>query len=59
MAFAAANNEAVDTFHGAAIEAGYTDNGTPGERADYHRGYSAAYVLDPHRQNIVFVNHTR
>ena len=59
MAFAAANNEAVDTFHGAAIEAGYTDNGTPGERAEYHRGYYAAYVLDPDRHNIEVVNHNR
>ena len=59
MAFPAANNEAVDGFHAAAVEAGYTDNGTPGERAEYHRGYYAAYVLDPDRNNIELVNHNR
>jgi catechol 2,3-dioxygenase-like lactoylglutathione lyase family enzyme len=59
MAFPATTNEAVNAFHDAAIEAGYTDNGTPGERAEYHRGYYAAYVLDPDRNNIEVVNHNR
>ena len=58
MAFPASTNEAVDAFHSAAIEAGYTDNGTPGER-QYHRGYYGAYVLDPDRNNIEVVNHNR
>jgi catechol 2,3-dioxygenase-like lactoylglutathione lyase family enzyme len=56
MAFPADSNQAVDDFHSAAIEAGYTDNGTPGERS-YHRGYYSAYVLDPDRHNIELVNH--
>jgi catechol 2,3-dioxygenase-like lactoylglutathione lyase family enzyme len=59
MAFPATTNEAVNAFHDAAIEAGYTDNGTPGERAEYHRGYYAAYVLDPDRNNIEVVSHNR
>jgi catechol 2,3-dioxygenase-like lactoylglutathione lyase family enzyme len=59
MAFPASTNEAVNAFHEAATEAGYTDNGTPGERAEYHRGYYAAYVLDPDRNNIEVVNHNR
>ena len=59
MAFPATTNEAVNAFHDAAIERGYTDNGTPGERAEYHRGYYAAYVLDPDRNNIEVVNHNR
>jgi catechol 2,3-dioxygenase-like lactoylglutathione lyase family enzyme len=58
MAFPA-TSEAVDAFHTAAVEAGYTDNGTPGERAEYHRGYYAAYVLDPDRNNIEVVSHNR
>ena len=58
MAFPASTNEAVDAFHSAAIEAGHTDNGTPGER-QYHRGYYSAYVLDPDRNNIEVVNHNR
>jgi catechol 2,3-dioxygenase-like lactoylglutathione lyase family enzyme len=58
MAFSASTNEQVDAFHKAATEAGYTDNGTPGER-HYHRGYYSAYVLDPDRNNIEVVNHNR
>jgi catechol 2,3-dioxygenase-like lactoylglutathione lyase family enzyme len=58
MAFPATSDEAVDAFHEAAVEAGYTDNGTPGVR-DYHRGYYSAYVLDPDRNNIEVVNHNR
>jgi len=59
MAFPASSNEAVDAFHTAASEAGYTDNGSPGERPQYHRGYYSAYVLDPDRNNIELVNHNR
>ena len=51
-------NQAVDDFHEAALAAGYTDNGTPGER-QYHHGYYSAYVLDPDRNNIEVVNHNR
>jgi catechol 2,3-dioxygenase-like lactoylglutathione lyase family enzyme len=59
MAFPAPDNRAVDDFHRAAIEAGYRDNGTPGERAIYHPGYYSAYVLDPDGNNIELVNHNR
>jgi catechol 2,3-dioxygenase-like lactoylglutathione lyase family enzyme len=59
MAFPATTNESVNAFHEAATQAGYTDNGTPGERAEYHRNYYAAYVLDPDRNNIEVVNHNR
>jgi hypothetical protein len=38
---------------------GYRDHGPPGERARYHRGYYAAYVLDPDGNNIEVVNHHR
>ena len=58
MAFPATSDDAVDAFHQAAIDAGYSDNGTPGER-QYHRGYYSAYVLDPDRNNIEVVNHNR
>jgi catechol 2,3-dioxygenase-like lactoylglutathione lyase family enzyme len=57
MAFPAPDNQTVDAFHEAAIEAGYRDNGTPGERPVYHRGYYSAYVLDPDGHNIELVNH--
>jgi catechol 2,3-dioxygenase-like lactoylglutathione lyase family enzyme len=58
MAFPASTTQAINAFHEAAREAGYTDNGTPGER-QYHRGYYSAYVLDPDRNNIELVNHNR
>jgi catechol 2,3-dioxygenase-like lactoylglutathione lyase family enzyme len=59
MAFPANADEAVDGFHQAAIEAGYRDNGQPGERLAYHAGYYSAYVLDPDGHNIEVVNHNR
>ena len=52
-------NAAVDAFHRAAMEAGYRDNGAPGERPRYHPGYYGAYVLDPDANNIEVVNHNR
>jgi predicted lactoylglutathione lyase len=59
MAFPARENSAVDDFHQAAIEAGYRDNGKPGERTIYHRGYYSAYVLDPDGHNVELVSHNR
>jgi catechol 2,3-dioxygenase-like lactoylglutathione lyase family enzyme len=59
MAFPASDNDIVDAFHRAATEAGYRDNGPPGERAIYHQGYYGAYVLDPDGNNIEVVNHNR
>ena len=48
LAFQARDEGAVQSFHEAALAAGGTDNGPPGERK-YHPGYYAAYVLDPDR----------
>jgi catechol 2,3-dioxygenase-like lactoylglutathione lyase family enzyme len=59
IAFPAADDAAVDAFHRAAIEAGYRDNGAPGERGEYHPGYYGAFVLDPDGHNIEAVNHNR
>ena len=59
LAFPATDNATVDAFHAAALAAGYHDNGAPGERAHYHPGYYAAYVLDPDANNIEVVNHNR
>jgi catechol 2,3-dioxygenase-like lactoylglutathione lyase family enzyme len=59
LAFGVTTNAAVDAFHRAAIEAGYRDNGAPGERAAYHPGYYGAFVLDPDGHNIEAVNHNR
>jgi catechol 2,3-dioxygenase-like lactoylglutathione lyase family enzyme len=59
MAFPARENKTVDAFHRAATEAGYRDNGVPGERPRYHSGYYGAYVLDPDGHNIEVVSHNR
>jgi catechol 2,3-dioxygenase-like lactoylglutathione lyase family enzyme len=59
MAFGVTRNESVDAFHRAAMEAGYADNGAPGERPEYHPGYYSAYVLDPDGNNVEVVNHNR
>ena len=59
VAFAAKSRDEVDAFHRAAIEAGYPDNGPPGERPVYHAGYYGAYVLDPDGNNVEAVFHDR
>jgi len=59
VAFPATDNATVDAFHRAATDAGYRDNGAPGERPRYHPGYYGAYVLDPDANNIEVVNHNR
>jgi catechol 2,3-dioxygenase-like lactoylglutathione lyase family enzyme len=57
VAFAVESRELVDAFHEAAIEAGATDNGGPGERTIYHPNYYGAYVLDPDGNNVEAVCH--
>ena len=59
LAFPADDDEAVRAFHRAATEAGYRDNGAPGERAVYHPGYYGAFVFDPDGNNVEVVNHNR
>ena len=59
MAFPAAEDATVDAFHRTGTEAGYRDNGAPGERAIYHPGYYGAFLLDPDGNNIEVVNHNR
>jgi catechol 2,3-dioxygenase-like lactoylglutathione lyase family enzyme len=56
LAFQAADESAVRRFHEAALAAGGTDNGGPGERS-YHPGYFAAYALDPDGNNVEAVYH--
>ena len=56
LAFQAADHEAVDRFHEAALAAGGRDNGGPGER-HYHPGYYSAYALDPDGNNVEAVFH--
>lgn len=57
LAFQAESRAMVDAFHKAALASGGKDNGPPGERANYHPGYYAAFVLDPDGNNIEAVYH--
>jgi catechol 2,3-dioxygenase-like lactoylglutathione lyase family enzyme len=59
IAFPAKSRDEVDAFHRAAIDAGYRDNGPPGERPIYHDGYYGAFVLDPDGNNVEAVFHDR
>lgn len=56
LAFQAADRAMVDAFYEAALKAGGTDNGAPGER-NYHPGYYGAFVIDPDGNNIEAVYH--
>jgi catechol 2,3-dioxygenase-like lactoylglutathione lyase family enzyme len=57
LAFPAADDDTVTEFHRVATSAGHRDNGGPGERPEYHRGYVGAFVLDPGGNNVEAVNH--
>jgi predicted lactoylglutathione lyase len=59
LAFGVQDEATVDAFYKAAIAAGYADNGAPGERAQYHPGYYAAFVIDPNGLNVEAVYHGR
>ena len=56
FAFQTPDRKTVDRFHEAALAAGGTDNGGPGERP-YHPGYYSAYALDPDGNNVEAVFH--
>jgi catechol 2,3-dioxygenase-like lactoylglutathione lyase family enzyme len=51
VCFHARSRKAVDGFHRAGVEAGFSSNGEPGYR-DYAPGYYAAYLLDPDGNNV-------
>ena len=57
MAFPTDDDAAIQAFHRELVAAGYRDNGGPGERAVYHAGYYAAFVLDPDGTNVEAVHH--
>jgi catechol 2,3-dioxygenase-like lactoylglutathione lyase family enzyme len=59
LAFPVRRDQDVQAFHEAALATGASDNGAPGERARYHPGYYAAFVLDPDGNNVEAVNHNR
>ena len=57
LAFQAKDRATVDVWYKAGLAAGGRDNGVPGERANYHPGYYAAFLLDPDGNNIEAVCH--
>ena len=59
VGFRARDRAQVDAFWHAGIDAGYRDDGAPGERTVYHPGYYGAFVLDPDGHNVEVVNHNR
>lgn len=52
IGFRANGRATVRAFYEAALAAGGTDNGPPGERAHYHADYYGAFVRDPDGHNI-------
>ena len=57
LAFAAADQAAVNDFHVFGMSAGGRDNGPPGLRPQYHESYYAAYLIDPDGNNVEAVHH--
>ena len=52
VAFTAKAKAAVGKFHAAGLEAGGSDHGQPGIRADYAANYYAAFLRDPDGNNV-------
>ena len=57
LAFQAKDRPTVDAWYRAGLAAGGSDHGVPGERAQYHPGYYAAFLLDPDGNNVEAVFH--
>jgi catechol 2,3-dioxygenase-like lactoylglutathione lyase family enzyme len=57
VAFAARSRELVDAFWRAGIEAGYRDDGAPGERPHYSPTYYGGFLLDPDGNSAEAVHH--
>jgi catechol 2,3-dioxygenase-like lactoylglutathione lyase family enzyme len=57
VGFVAPTREQVDAFWRAGTEAGYTDDGPPGERPQYRDDYYGAFLLDPDGNSAEAVHH--
>ena len=58
VAFRAPSVGAIQRWHARCLELGGRDNGAPGPRPEYHRGYYAAFIIDPNGWRIEAVLHT-
>jgi len=57
VAFAAPSRAHVDAFWRAGIDAGYRDDGAPGERPQYSADYYGGFLLDPDGNSVEAVHH--
>jgi catechol 2,3-dioxygenase-like lactoylglutathione lyase family enzyme len=57
IAFVAPSCDQVDSFWRAGIDAGYEDDGRPGERTQYKPDYYGAFLLDPDGNSAEAVHH--
>jgi catechol 2,3-dioxygenase-like lactoylglutathione lyase family enzyme len=57
VAFVATSREQVDSFWKAGVDAGYEDDGAPGERPQYRPDYYGAFLLDPDGNSAEAVHH--
>jgi catechol 2,3-dioxygenase-like lactoylglutathione lyase family enzyme len=57
VAFVAPSRAGVDDFWRTGVEAGYEDDGRPGERAQYMPGYYGAFLRDPDGNSAEAVHH--
>ena len=59
VAFVSRSRAEVDSFWQAGTEAGYTSDGEPGPRPQYHEGYYGAFLLDTDGNSAEAVYHGR
>ena len=57
IAFVAPTPDHVDAFWKAGLDAGYDEDGAPGERPRYKPGYYGAFLLDPDGNSAEAVHH--
>jgi catechol 2,3-dioxygenase-like lactoylglutathione lyase family enzyme len=57
VAFVAPSREHVDAFWRAGVDAGYQDDGSPGERRQYKPDYYGAFLRDPDGNSAEAVHH--
>jgi catechol 2,3-dioxygenase-like lactoylglutathione lyase family enzyme len=57
VGFVARSRDHVDAFWQTGVDAGYEDDGPPGERPQYKPGYYGAFLLDPDGNSIEAVHH--
>jgi catechol 2,3-dioxygenase-like lactoylglutathione lyase family enzyme len=57
VAFVAPSREYVERFWQTGVDAGYSDDGGPGERTQYRDDYYGAFLLDPDGNSVEAVHH--